>query len=297
MISVDVLRAMYAAGAPVEAIFAAIETDQKKEADSQNAELARRRSLDAARQQKVRDGKRHAKSRDVTLSHATSRESQDVTPVTDNEENQSLNDSTNLYIESSLLPSSEVLLEKKEGVVVARASKPRANRGQVVPEDMKLSIKNLDYALSEGWTRERAFREWGRFRDGSISKGRIYKNFDAGWRNWVTSDFQAKGNQNGQQSRNSSGTRESSILAAARDVAARHFGTDEMAGTGDDLEFPDWNHDEAGGAQRCRNGSGSHTEGPGCEQSGSSGVLQGEIIAPDEGSNGLFSRIGAERRD
>ena len=98
----------------------------------------------------------------------------------------------NAHIDNTLtsLPSSDSSLEKKEGVGVARESKPRANRGQVVPADMQISIKNLDFAMSHGWPRDRAFREWERFRDGSISKGRVYKNFDAGWRNWVTSPYQ-----------------------------------------------------------------------------------------------------------
>lgn len=196
---------------------------------------------------------------------------------------------------SFLLTSSDSTLEKKEVVVIARERKSRA-KGQIVPESMKLSIKNLEFALSKGLTRQAAFEEWERYKDGSISKGRAYQNIDAGWRNWMRSPF-LKGTGNGQQTRNSGNSRESSILAAARDVAARRFGVDKMAGSGDGMEFPDWDNYEGDRTQRRSNGSGSHTEDPGCEQSGSTDVRQGEIIPPDEGANGFFSGLGTKGRD
>ncbi len=139
MISIDVLRAMYAAGAPVEAIFAAIEADQKKEADFQATEIARRRALDAARQQKVRDNKRHESSRDVTLRHAIPCDERDVTIPENTVENQQLNGSTNLYIDSSLTSSSDSKEERKkeDSSVVARAT-PKANAEKWTPKFAEL---------------------------------------------------------------------------------------------------------------------------------------------------------------
>ena len=95
--------------------------------------------------------------------------------------------------ESFFLTSSDSSLEKKEDLVVARERKLRANRGQIVPADLQLSIKNLETALSRGWARERAFSEWQRFKDHSAANGKAYRNVDAAWRNWVTSPFQKNG--------------------------------------------------------------------------------------------------------
>lgn len=110
--------------------------------------------------------------------------------------------------------SSDSLLEKKEEVVITHASKSRASKGQTVPEDMKLSVKNLEFAISKGWSRQRAFDEWDRFKDGSISKGRAYRNIDAGWRNWVTSPFQRETNGH----RSDYSQRADNIIAHAKEL-------------------------------------------------------------------------------
>ena len=175
MIPTSVLRAMQAAGATAEMIVAAIEADEKANAEQK----AQRREQNRINQQNHRARQQEsALTLDDKRLHALTDD--DVIPPTPPIDKK----------DSFLLTFSDSTLEKKEGVVIARASKPRANRGQTVPADMQLSIKNLDYALTQGWARDRAFREWGRFRDGSISKGRLYKNIDAGWRNWVTSPYQ-----------------------------------------------------------------------------------------------------------
>jgi len=180
MIPTSVLRAMQAAGATAEMILAAIEADEKANAEGR----AKRREQNRINQRNHRAcHQESALTSDDKQLHTLTTD--DAIPPTPPIEKDSLSKK-----ESFLLTSSDSSLEKKEGLVVARESKPRANRGQTVPADMQLSIKNLDYALSQGWQRDRAFREWNRFRDGSIAKGRVYKNIDAGWRNWVTSPFQ-----------------------------------------------------------------------------------------------------------
>lgn len=180
MIPTSVLRAMQAAGATAEMILAAIEADEKANAEGK----AKRREQNRINQQNHRSRQRESALTldDGRLHPLTADDEIPPTPPIDKD---SLSKK-----ESFLLSSSDSSLEKEEGVVIARASKPRASKGQTVPAEMQLSIKNLDYALGQGWPRDRAFREWERFRDGSISKGRLYKNIDAGWRNWVTSPYQ-----------------------------------------------------------------------------------------------------------
>lgn len=61
------------------------------------------------------------------------------------------------------------------------------------PAPAEPSEANLAYAKSKGLSEQRARSEFDRFRDHAIAKGSKYKNWDAAWRNWVTSPYQANG--------------------------------------------------------------------------------------------------------
>lgn len=240
------MREMAALGAPFEAITLAVEAIESTKADFQKKEA------DRLKKQRDRTSKSRALSRYSNDTEALPERDADVT-VTHNkiEQNQQLNGSDHLYIDSYLTSSSDSKEEgkKEDSSVVARERKPRANKGQVVPEDMNLSEKNLDFALNghekcAEWDRPRAFHEWERYKSNSISKGVLYRNIDHGWRNWVRSPFQEK--QNGQRSSNhypnGAGTAKSgdaAIVAGVANYARQSALRRNATGTGRIPESPD----------------------------------------------------------
>lgn len=88
--------------------------------------------------------------------------------------------SDEVHIDSS--SSSEIQKKKK------KVSTP-------IADDASLSDADRAYALSKGWTAEKAETEFTRFRDHALANGRTARDWRAAWRNWVTSPYQkpAKG--------------------------------------------------------------------------------------------------------
>lgn len=81
------------------------------------------------------------------------------------------------------------------------SSKPkRASRSAAIDVPLSPSDDQRAYAASQGWDEAKINREWERFRNWSLDKGRKHRNLDAAWRNWVTSPYQTNGPANGQQS-------------------------------------------------------------------------------------------------
>jgi hypothetical protein len=60
-------------------------------------------------------------------------------------------------------------------------------------------IAGRELAKGLGWSDARIDREAQRFRDHAATKGRTCKNWDAAWRNWVTSPYQQPEKVNGKQ--------------------------------------------------------------------------------------------------
>lgn len=106
---------------------------------SRASEIDRRREMDAARQQKLRD-KRHVSH----ANHVMSRDERDVTLVTDNKENQQLNGHDQLFIDSSLTSLDSE--RKKE-----RKSRSQ-NRGQRLPDDWQPNAGHIAAGLKLGIT-------------------------------------------------------------------------------------------------------------------------------------------------
>lgn len=140
MIPIDVLRAMYAAGAPVEAIFAAIEADQKKESADIDARLAHRREKNRGYQQEHRK----RMSAHVSADHADKHLQALTSADNDCKENQQLNGHDQLFIDSSL--TSLDSKEKKE-----RKSRSQ-NRGQRLPDDWQPNAGHTAAGLKLGFT-------------------------------------------------------------------------------------------------------------------------------------------------
>jgi hypothetical protein len=80
------------------------------------------------------------------------------------------------------------------------SSKPkRVSRSAAIDVPLSPSDSQRSFAASQGWDQPKINREWERFRNWSLNKGRKHRNIDAAWRNWVTSPFQATGERNGQR--------------------------------------------------------------------------------------------------
>lgn len=94
------------------------------------------------------------------------------------------------------LPSSEVLLGKKEVVGVTRASKPRATQ---LPPDWILPDAGWKYASKHGWSEDRTAHQFERFKNHAMANGRVQKNWLSAWYNWVTSPIQLRERSGGTQ--------------------------------------------------------------------------------------------------
>lgn len=64
-----------------------------------------------------------------------------------------------------------------------------------IPDDF---VADLGYATRRGWSIEYATAEAARFRDHALAKGRKCRDWQAAWRNWVTSPYQSVPKPNGE---------------------------------------------------------------------------------------------------
>jgi DNA-binding transcriptional ArsR family regulator len=96
---------------------------------------------------------------------------------------------------------------------------------------------NRDFATQHGLSEQRVDQEVARFRDHALTKGRTAKNWDAAWRNWITSPYQ-------QQKGASNGARPVSLATASDDLVARAEEFDRAHGVGVEDD------DDRGGSRR-----------------------------------------------
>lgn len=61
-----------------------------------------------------------------------------------------------------------------------------------MPADWNVSNAGFSYAQARGWDDVKIASEGERFKDYCRSHGKKYTNFEAAWRNWVTSPYQTK---------------------------------------------------------------------------------------------------------
>ena len=73
---------------------------------------------------------------------------------------------------------------------------PKKVLSMPIPSDW---LPDLEFAKARGWPTEYAQAEVQRFRDHALAKGRRCKDWQAAWRNWVTSPFQQTLPVNGHQ--------------------------------------------------------------------------------------------------
>ena len=121
------------------------------------SDLDRRRATDADRQRRSREA-RHA-------SHVTSRDTSDVTP------------------RAYTFPPKKI--------------EPKKVLSMQIPSDLVMSEANLAFAKSKGLSDEGARAQFERFRDHFLASGARKRDWDAVWRNWVTSPYQQTRQSNG----------------------------------------------------------------------------------------------------
>lgn len=91
--------------------------------------------------------------------------------------------------------------EKKK---VSSAAQTRA-RARPMPDDFKLGEADLKFAWERGFDGSRIADEFSRFCDHALAHGRTQVDWQAAWRNWVTSPLQnANGTRNGKSSKHGS---------------------------------------------------------------------------------------------
>jgi len=76
------------------------------------------------------------------------------------------------------------------------------------------------YALAKGWSETTVDLEIERFKNHARASGRRQLDWQAAWRNWVTSPFQTNGGSNGRASAPRNGSREHRQEATARAISA-----------------------------------------------------------------------------
>lgn len=90
-------------------------------------------------------------------------------------------------------------VSKKEEEVYAPAKRKRA-----LPEGYPLSAAASSFASKKGWGSARIQSEFNRFCDHARASGRKQIDWEAAWRNWVTSPFQKPEAMNGNHVRTAS---------------------------------------------------------------------------------------------
>ncbi len=92
------------------------------------------------------------------------------------------------------MPSSQPHTQKKDTEAIASV-RDRPKRALEIPEQP--TEKAINFAVSHSWAPPKIQSEWERFRDHSLAKGKKHRDFEAAWRNWVTSPYQQTGTSNG----------------------------------------------------------------------------------------------------
>jgi len=156
------------------------------------ADLDRRRAADAARQRKRRS------KLVVTGDHVTSQVSRDVTPP----------------------PHTPPPQGNSKRKSVSRS------RGEPIPPDWQ---PDRDYARQHGFDEMRIDAEAERFRDHALSHGRLARDWNAAWRNWVTSPYQHPPNGGPRN-----GPRTPTMATAADDLITRAENFERENRLGDD---------------------------------------------------------------
>ncbi len=207
MISAAAMKAMAARGATLEMIIAAVEADEadERERKAESRELSRIRSKnyrERERQKQVtsvtRDARDAGKETNQINGHVT-RDGElaldvphkingHVTPITRDERD---------AVGVSPLPPLSPLITP---LTPPSPKQPKAKRaGARLPSDWKLTDKNREYARDKGMSDPEIDFEDERFKNHwwqASGPNAVKLDWDAAWRNWVTSPYRASAKRN-----------------------------------------------------------------------------------------------------
>lgn len=79
--------------------------------------------------------------------------------------------------------------QKEPSSLAPSPQRPKKVKATRMPSDAVISEKQIQIAKEKGHTEAEAVAQFERFKDGALSKGRMYVDWDAAWRNWFTSQY------------------------------------------------------------------------------------------------------------
>ncbi len=79
---------------------------------------------------------------------------------------------------------------KEPSEILTREKSPPKKRAMSLPENWVPSDANITYAISKKFSPEEIEYEADKFRDHHLAKGTAFKDWDAGWRNWIRNAIQ-----------------------------------------------------------------------------------------------------------
>jgi hypothetical protein len=267
----DMIEQMLADNAPMTAILAAVRAMERVTYVTRDKALLSRvtkRDGDRKRQEKRRKRLKELKLKEATQANDGAALGVTVT-----------RDSVTPHCDLSFLSSSigEPLKKesKRDGL---RARGTRMESGAILAEPFRQA------AIELGALEGEIPNAWAEFVDYWIGvPGNRGTKLDwlATWRNRVR-DTLKRGNRNGNRAANTRTTGHDAILAAATRAAGKIAGDGPMAGRGNEAEFSFGNGPERTGAtgfERSHDGAGKTDDR---HKPSAGGVLEGEIIPPDE---------------
>ena len=179
----------------VEAVEAVRTDDMRSAYEVKDAQAERRRAADRERARaKLRRKSAETPQSNVASDSAPSAETPQK--ICGNSAENPQNDDAHIY---TTLPS--LNSEKKERKKIYM---------HPIPPDWLPSSAGRLFATSKGWSDARVDAEAERFRNHALARDRKLKDWDAAWRNWVTSPFQGIVNGTAKASESKS------VIAAAR---------------------------------------------------------------------------------
>ena len=197
----------------------------------------------------------------------------------------SLNPRTTAHNHAQVHIPQNASLSKKESKKKENKKEREVTRASQIPDGW-LPDEMVWKAAVDHIGLDRCNAEFTKFKNHAADKGRVSKNWNSAWRNWVDRAIEY-GASNGHRTGNTRASGSDAILAAATRAARKIVGDGPMAGPAHETEFS-WGN---GTQSRATDGFGEPSAGFAAPDerraSAGGGVLEGEIIPPDKASNGI----------
>jgi hypothetical protein len=282
----NMIADMHGKGIPVELIVSAVatleeamaaravSTGQENVRPVDTSTIDKRRAWDRERKRRKREMERSAEMSANSTGHPP--ESGGIPP-----------DVSSILSSKEGAPNKEVTEEVKE-----KKESKRIARGTRIPPDFTIDNEDRAFAASIGIPPDAVEAETPQFIDywSSVAGAKGVKlNWKATWRNRMRDikKYQPTGVRNGQRTGNPRASGHAAIFAAGLRAARKIVGDGEMAGPADEGEFS-FGDGAVGGRTKAPDGpAGRDSAGNDRRKSGSEGVLEGEIIAPDKPHAGI----------